>query len=180
MSTVTLHIGDVFDQLAKIPDGSIDLIVTSPPFLALRSYLPDDHPDKALEIGSESGPAAFLDTMLALSAEWGRVLAPHGSLCVELGDTYSGSGGAGGDYNADGLRDGQQKFTQSNRRDKVPVPRQNGGGPRRPRGCRVVAARRHHDQGGGGSRTAGRRVRVHRLLPAGQGVPGQGTAPAGR
>ena len=113
MSDITLHIGDVFEQLAKIPDGSIDLIVTSPPFLALRSYLPDDHPDKDLEIGSESGPAAFLDTMLALSAEWGRVLAPHGSLCVELGDTYSGSGGGGGDYNADGLRDGQQRFSGS-------------------------------------------------------------------
>ena len=113
MSAITLHIGDVFEQLAKIPDGSIDLIVTSPPFLALRSYLPDDHPDKDLEIGSESGPAAFLDTMLALTAEWGRVLAPHGSLCVELGDTYSGSGGAGGDYNADGLRDGQGKFSGS-------------------------------------------------------------------
>ena len=113
MSDITLHIGDVFEQLAKIPDGSIDLIVTSPPFLALRSYLPDDHPDKDLEIGSESGPAAFLDTMLALTAEWGRVLAPHGSLCVELGDTYSGSGGAGGDYNADGLRDGQQRFSGS-------------------------------------------------------------------
>jgi site-specific DNA-methyltransferase (adenine-specific) len=113
MSAITLHIGDVFEQLAKIPDGSIDLIVTSPPFLALRSYLPEDHPDKDLEIGSESGPAAFLDTMLALSAEWGRVLAPHGSLCVELGDTYSGSGGAGGDYNADGLRDGQGKFSGS-------------------------------------------------------------------
>jgi len=113
VSDITLHIGDVFEQLAKIPDGSIDLIVTSPPFLALRSYLPDDHPDKAKEIGSESGPAAFLDTMMALSAEWGRVLAPHGSLCVELGDTYSGSGGAGGDYNADGLRDGQQRFSGS-------------------------------------------------------------------
>jgi hypothetical protein len=113
VSDITLHIGDVFEQLAKIPDGSIDLIVTSPPFLALRSYLPEDHPDKDLEIGSESGPAAFLDTMLALSAEWGRVLAPHGSLCVELGDTYSGSGGAGGDYNADGLRDGQQRFSGS-------------------------------------------------------------------
>ena len=113
MSDITLHIGDVFEQLAKIPDGSIDLIVTSPPFLALRSYLPDDHPDKGKEIGSESGPAAFLDTMLALTAEWCRVLAPHGSLCVELGDTYSGSGGAGGDYNADGLRDGQQRFSGS-------------------------------------------------------------------
>jgi DNA modification methylase len=89
------RIGDVFDRMAEIPDGSIDLIVTSPPFLALRSYLPADHPDKGKEIGSEATPAAFIDTLLALSAEWGRVLAPHGSLCVELGDTYSGAGGYG-------------------------------------------------------------------------------------
>jgi hypothetical protein len=90
--SVELRIGDVFERMAEIPDGSIDLIVTSPPFLALRSYLPADHPDKAKEIGSEATPAEFIDTLLALSAEWGRVLAPHGSLCVELGDTYSGGG----------------------------------------------------------------------------------------
>jgi hypothetical protein len=91
------RIGDVFERMAEIPDGSIDLIVTSPPFLALRSYLPANHPDKAKEIGSEATPADFLDTLLALSAEWGRVLAPHGSLCVELGDTYSGGGSGGGE-----------------------------------------------------------------------------------
>jgi DNA modification methylase len=113
------RIGDVFDELAKIPDGSIDLIVTSPPFLALRSYLPADHPDKGKEIGSEATPAAFIDTLLALSAEWGRVLAPHGSLCVELGDTYSGSGGAGGDYAAGGLRDGQEAFDGSAKRRRT-------------------------------------------------------------
>ena len=116
--TVSLEyrIGDVFDRLAEIPDGSIDLIVSSPPFLALRSYLPEGHPDKHKEIGSEPTPAAFIDTQLALAAEFGRVLAPHGSLCYEIGDTYSGSGGAGGDYNADGLRDGQQKFNGSAKR----------------------------------------------------------------
>src|SRR5690606_12159671 len=106
----------VFARLAEIPDGSIDLVMTSPPFLALRSYLPADHPDKALEIGSEPDPASFVDTLLALSAEWRRVLAPHGSICVELGDTYSGSGGAGGDYNEGGLREGQGKFDGSNHR----------------------------------------------------------------
>lgn len=116
----TYIIGDVRDCLAAIPDGSIDLVMTSPPFLALRSYLPADHPDKHREIGSEPDPATFLDTLLHLTAEWGRVLAPHGSICVELGDTYSGSGGAGGDYNPDGLRDGQSKFEGSNqRRGKV-------------------------------------------------------------
>jgi site-specific DNA-methyltransferase (adenine-specific) len=107
------RIGDVFDRLAEIPDSSIDLIVSSPPFLALRSYLPDDHPDKGKEIGQEPTPAAFIDTHLALAAEYARVLAPHGTLCYEIGDTYSGSGGAGGDYNDDGLRDGQSKFKGS-------------------------------------------------------------------
>lgn len=96
MSTARYLIGDVFDRLAEIPDGSVDLVLTSPPFLALRSYLPADHPDKGKEIGSEPTPAAFLDTLLALSAEWRRVLAPHGSICVELGDTYAGNGGTGG------------------------------------------------------------------------------------
>lgn len=83
-------IGDTREVTASLPDGSVDLVLTSPPFLALRSYLPADHPLKGLEIGSEPDPASFLDVLLELTAEWGRVLAPHGSICVELGDTYSG------------------------------------------------------------------------------------------
>ena len=93
MATATYHVGDVFDVMATLPDASVDLVLTSPPFLALRSYLPDDHPDKAREIGGEPTPAEFLDTLLALTAEWDRLLAPHGSICVELGDTYSSPGG---------------------------------------------------------------------------------------
>jgi len=93
VSKCTYIIGDTRDVVAGMTDGSVDLIVTSPPFLALRSYLPDGHPDKWREIGSEAGPADFLATLLDLTIEWRRVLAPHGSLCVELGDTFSGSGG---------------------------------------------------------------------------------------
>lgn len=110
---------DVFDGLATLEDGSVDLVVTSPPFLALRSYLPADHPDKGKEIGSEATPAEFLDTLLRVTAELRRVLAPHGSIAVELGDTYAGSGGAGGDYGDQGLRDGQPKFDGSGRRDRA-------------------------------------------------------------
>jgi hypothetical protein len=91
----------------------VSLVTCSPPFIALRSYLPADHPMKHAEIGSEPDPATFIDTLLALTAEWGRVLAPWGSIAIELGDTFAGSGGAGGDYNADGLRDGQQAFSGS-------------------------------------------------------------------
>ena len=91
--TASYMISDVFDGLAKLEDGSVDLVVTSPPFLALRSYLPADHPDKGREIGSEATPAAFLDVMLAFTAELRRVVAPHGSIAIELGDTYAGGGG---------------------------------------------------------------------------------------
>src|SRR5690554_3698158 len=90
--TARFIVADVFDGLAGIEDGSVDLVVTSPPFLKLRSYLPADHPDKGKEIGSEATPAEFLDTLLAVTAELRRVLAPHGSIAIELGDTYAGGG----------------------------------------------------------------------------------------
>ena len=73
MPAITWLTGDVHDGLALIPDDTVDLVVTSPPFLALRSYLPADHPDKGKEIGSEATPAAFIDVMLAVTAELRRV-----------------------------------------------------------------------------------------------------------
>ena len=104
--TVRYLVGDVFDRMAELEDGSIDLVVTSPPFLALRSYLPADHPDKGKEIGSEPTPAEFIDTLLAVTVELRRVLAPHGSIAIELGDTYSGAGGENNLYTS-GLSGGQ-------------------------------------------------------------------------
>lgn len=124
------------EVVARLPEGSIDLFITSPPFYRLRSYLPSDHPDKEHEIGQEPTPGDFIDTLLRHVAEWRRALAPHGSIVIEIGDTSAGSGGAGGDYNADGLRDGQPKFTgtarakrmtEGRRRDKEQVPRDVGG-----------------------------------------------------
>ncbi len=48
--------------------------------------------------------------LLDLAEGWRGVLAPHGSIAVELGDSYSGSGGGGGDYLPGGFREGQQAF----------------------------------------------------------------------
>lgn len=110
MTTARMIVGDIRDALATIPDATVDLVLTSPPFLALRSYLPAGHPSKGMEIGQEGTPAAFVDVLLDLTAEWGRVLAPHGSIAVELGDSYSGSGGSGGDYLPGGMRDRQASY----------------------------------------------------------------------
>lgn len=114
--TVTYHVGDTRELVRALPDRSVSLVTCSPPFIALRSYLPDDHPSKHAEIGTEPDPATFIDCLLELTHEWGRVLAPWGSIAIELGDTYAGSGGAGGDYNPGGLRDGQQRFDGSSSR----------------------------------------------------------------
>lgn len=127
--TVTFLIGDALETLRTLPADSVDLVVTSPPFLALRSYLPADHPDKAKEMGSEGTPGAFLDALLDVIEECARVLAPHGSLCLELGDTYAGSGGAGGDYNPDGLRAGQAKFNGSGRAGRLATFSDGRGNP---------------------------------------------------
>jgi site-specific DNA-methyltransferase (adenine-specific) len=111
--TVTYHVGDARKVLATLPEGSVDCVLSSVPYLALRSYLPPGHPDKALEMGSESTPGEWCDALLDVVDECRRVLASHGSLVLECGDTMSGSGGAGGDYNADGLREGQARFDGS-------------------------------------------------------------------
>jgi len=118
VSTARYIVGDSLTVLRSMEDASVDLVLSSPPFLALRSYLPADHPDKAKEIGSEPTPGAFIDTLLDIVEECRRVLAPHGSLAFELGDTYSGSGGAGGDYGDDGMRAGQPEFQGSAVRNK--------------------------------------------------------------
>jgi DNA modification methylase len=76
-----------------LPDASVDLIVTSPPYWKLRDYR-DDGGSLAGQIGNEPSPAEYLDALLACTAEWARVLKPGGNMFVNLGDKYS-SGNSG-------------------------------------------------------------------------------------
>ncbi|WCO67899.1 site-specific DNA-methyltransferase [Iamia majanohamensis] len=92
-----------------LPDASVDLIVTSPPYFALRSYQDGgQHYDG--QVGGEPHWRDFLEALWKVTAECWRVLKPTGSLWVNLGDKYSGAGGPGGDYNAGGLKDGQPRY----------------------------------------------------------------------
>src|SRR5215831_9694186 len=78
-----------------LPDASVDLIVTSPPYFGLRSYT-DGGQHYAGQIGSEATPGEWVAALVECTAEWVRVLKPEGSLFVNLGDKYSGNetGGA--------------------------------------------------------------------------------------
>lgn len=74
-----------------IADGSVDLIVTSPPYFGLRSYQDGgEHYDG--QIGDEATAAEFIDALIAATAEMVRVLKPEGSIWVNLGDKYAGGG----------------------------------------------------------------------------------------
>ncbi|MCB1248442.1 MAG: hypothetical protein KDB36_03480, partial [Acidimicrobiales bacterium] len=68
-----------------LADDSVDLVVTSPPYFALRSYTDGgEHYDG--QIGSEATPAEFLAALWAVTGECKRVLKPSGSMFVNLGD----------------------------------------------------------------------------------------------
>lgn len=56
-----------------LADESVDLIVTSPPYFALRSYT-DGGEHYAGQIGSEPTPQDFLEALWAVTAECVRVL----------------------------------------------------------------------------------------------------------
>ena len=134
--SVKYLIGDTREQVATIPDGSVSLVASSPPFIALRSYLPADHPLKHAEIGSEPDPATFLDTLLQLTAEWGRVLAPWGSIAIELGDTYSATT-AGGER-SDGGQYGYHAPQTNSIYNALPRPPKGQGNWPRPKCLALV------------------------------------------
>ena len=79
------------DALAlELPDASVDLVVTSPPYFGLRTYLDDGTP-VASQIGAEPTPEGFVDALLAATEEMTRVLRPEGSIWINLGDRYAGA-----------------------------------------------------------------------------------------
>ncbi len=88
-----------------LPDNSVDLIVTSPPYFALRSYQDDgQHYDG--QIGSETTPDQYLDVMVGCVREWTRVLKPSGSMFINMGDKYAGGAWENKNgHGATGLRD---------------------------------------------------------------------------
>ncbi|MDR3359904.1 MAG: site-specific DNA-methyltransferase [Bifidobacteriaceae bacterium] len=75
-----LH-GDALQVLASLPEDSVDMTMTSPPYWGQRKYDSDG-------IGAEQSPAEFIGDLLAVTRELRRVLKPTGSLWLNIGDSY--------------------------------------------------------------------------------------------
>ena len=82
MNTAKVLVGDNRKRLAELPDGSVQCVVTSPPYWGLRDYGKDD------QIGMESTPDEFVEQLCLVFDEVWRVLADDGTLWLNLGDSY--------------------------------------------------------------------------------------------
>ena len=79
-TTHSIKQGDARD-LSHIPDGSVDLVVTSPPYWTLKEYN-----QSAGQLGDIEDYEAFLDQLDKVWAECNRVLVPGGRICCVVGD----------------------------------------------------------------------------------------------
>ena len=82
-------VGDVREQLSEIPDGSVDCVITSPPYFQLRNY------GRPEQIGLEAHVDLWVESLRAVLADIARVLKPSGSVWLNLGDTHSSHPTAG-------------------------------------------------------------------------------------
>jgi len=64
-------------------------------------------------LGSEPDFKLYISHLCSIFNLLKPKLKETGTLWVNLGDTYNGSGGAGGDYNKNGLKEGQPRYKQT-------------------------------------------------------------------
>lgn len=76
-------VGDAATILYRLPDASVDCVITSPPYYLLRDYRND------AQIGHEPDVHGWVRSLVAVFDEVWRVLKPTGSVWLNLADTYS-------------------------------------------------------------------------------------------
>lgn len=79
--------GDTLEVLKTLPDESIDMTITSPPYWGLRDYGIEG------QLGLEPDFNDFLKKLWAIYDEIKRVLKKDGTCWINFGDTYASGGG---------------------------------------------------------------------------------------
>lgn len=81
-----IYHGNTLDILKTFDDNSIDCCITSPPYWALRDYEVDS------QLGHEPTPDEYVNNITSVFNEVKRVLKKEGTLWLNIGDTYCGTG----------------------------------------------------------------------------------------
>jgi DNA modification methylase len=78
--------GDATQVLKTLPAGIVQTGVTSPPYFGLRDY------GVAGQLGLEETPEEYVTNMIKVLRDAHRVLRDDGTVWLNLGDSYAGSG----------------------------------------------------------------------------------------
>jgi DNA modification methylase len=114
VSATNYAFGDCRATMHALAAGSFQMCVTSPPYWGLRDYGHEG------QLGLEATPEQYVASMVDVFREVRRVLRDDGTLWLNLGDSYAGSGRGGYTGNAstlDGSTDGQDSSRAA--REKV-------------------------------------------------------------
>lgn len=86
------YCADALSGLKQLETGSVNCCVTSPPYYGLRDYGIDG------QIGLESTPEEYISRTVSVFQEVWRVLLDDGTLWLNMGDSYAGSGMGAANY----------------------------------------------------------------------------------
>lgn len=75
--------GDNLELIKQLPDSSIQLVITSPPYFQQRDY--------GAGMGNESNVNEYIDKLLSLFIECVRVVRDDGNIIFNIGDKYQDS-----------------------------------------------------------------------------------------
>ena len=79
----TILVGDARECLAELPAGSVDCVMTSPPYFNLRDY------GQPGQIGLEQHVDSWVDDLRLIMEMVARVLKPTGSVWLNVADSFS-------------------------------------------------------------------------------------------
>lgn len=114
----TIHEIDALKGLRKLPDQSVDCVMTSPPYWSTRDYKVVESiwlDGSSCSLGLEADADDYVRHLCEVFEEIKRVLKETGTVWVNLGDTYAGSGGQ---CASKGIKGGQRERTVNGRRWK--------------------------------------------------------------
>jgi DNA modification methylase len=115
------YTGDCRELLARLPEGSVQTCVTSPPYWGLRDY------GVAGQLGLERTPEEYVAKMVEVFRGVRRALRDDGTLWLNLGDSYAQPGAAQSFRNAPNEnRDG----TSDDKAPRVAIERRHGLKPK--------------------------------------------------